>query len=78
LELNVIVAQGTAKWLKASDFSENNDISEEISVNGNSCLLLNFVHPSGGPKGWGNSPENPYLREKIVSTIRSAVKRLLN
>lgn len=51
LEPNLIVAQGTAGWLEANDLSENNGRLETIRIGGNSCLLLNFVHPSGGPKG---------------------------
>lgn len=66
LEPNVIVAQGTSKWLAANGFSNNQGQLEQIEVNGSSCLLLNFCHPSGGPKGWGNAPDNQYLQKSAA------------
>jgi len=80
LEPNLLISQGTADWIAQAGFGSGrtSETAETIIVNGSSCLLLGFPHPSTlGRRNWGSGPKNGYLLGVVKPAIEKAVRTLI-
>jgi hypothetical protein len=81
LEPNLLIGQGTAKWMKLAGFGSGrtSETAETFVVNSSAGILLNFPHPSAyGYRAWGNSSKNEYLHTVVKPAIETAVRTLID